>query len=30
MQDAAAEATPIAPGEVSLTQNVNVVFELTK
>lgn len=30
MQDVAAEATPIAAGEVSLTQTVNVVFELTK
>lgn len=31
MQDnMAAEATPIAAGEVSLTQNVNVVFELSK
>ncbi|MCF8508142.1 MAG: SIMPL domain-containing protein [Hyphomonadaceae bacterium] len=30
MQDMAAEATPIAAGEVSLVQTVNVVFELTK
>ena len=30
MQDKAAEATPIAAGEVSLVQTVNVVFELTK
>ena len=30
MQDMAAEATPIAAGEVSLTQTVNVMFELTK
>jgi uncharacterized protein YggE len=30
MQDMAAESTPIAAGEVSLTQTVNVVFELTK
>jgi len=30
MQDMAAEATPIAAGEVSLQQTVNVVFELTK
>jgi uncharacterized protein YggE len=30
MQDQAAESTPIAAGEVSLTQTVNVVFELTK
>lgn len=30
MQDQAAESTPIAAGEVSLTQIVNVVFELTK
>jgi len=29
-QDAAAESTPVAAGEVSLTQNVNVTFELTK
>jgi len=29
-QDAAAEATPVAGGEVSLIQNVNVTFELTK
>jgi uncharacterized protein YggE len=29
-QDMAAAATPIAAGEVSLTQTVNVVFELTK
>ena len=29
-KDMAAEATPIAAGEVSLTQTVNVVFELTK
>lgn len=30
MKNMAAEATPIAAGEVSLTQTVNVVFELTK
>jgi len=30
MQDMAAEATPIAAGEVALTQTVNVVFELVK
>lgn len=30
MQDSAAEATPVAAGEVTLTQTVNVVFELTK
>ena len=30
MQDAAAEATPVAAGEVSLTQTVSVTFELTK
>jgi uncharacterized protein YggE len=30
MQDMAAESTPIAAGEVSLVQTVNVVFELTK
>lgn len=30
MQDMAAESTPIAAGEVSLMQTVNVVFELTK
>ena len=30
MQDMAAEATPIAAGEVSLRQTVNVMFELTK
>lgn len=30
MQDMAAEATPIAAGEVSLVQTVNVVFELTR
>lgn len=30
MQDMAAEATPIAAGEMSLVQTVNVVFELTK
>lgn len=30
MQDVAAEATPIAAGEVSLVQTVNVVFELTR
>jgi len=29
-QDMAAAPTPIAAGEVSLTQTVNVVFELTK
>lgn len=29
-KDMAAEATPIAAGEVTLTQTVNVVFELTK
>ena len=26
----AAESTPVAAGEVSLTQNVNVTFELTR
>jgi len=30
MQDMAAESTPIAAGEVSLEQTVNVVFELVK
>lgn len=30
IQDMAAEATPIASGEVSLVQTVNVVFELTQ
>jgi uncharacterized protein len=30
MKDQAAEATPIAAGEVSLMQTVNVVFELSK
>ena len=30
LQDQAAESTPVAAGEVSLTQNVNVTFELTK
>ena len=30
MQDMAAEATPIAAGEVALVQTVNVVFELVK
>ena len=30
MQDMAAASTPIAAGEVSLAQTVNVVFELTK
>lgn len=30
MQDMAAESTPIAAGEVALTQTVNVVFELVK
>lgn len=30
MQDMAAASTPIAAGEVSLVQTVNVVFELTK
>lgn len=30
MQDMAAEATPIAAGEVALMQTVNVVFELVK
>jgi len=30
MQEMAADATPIAAGEVSLTQTVSVVFELTK
>jgi uncharacterized protein len=30
MQDMAAEATPIAAGEVSLQQTVNVLFELTR
>ena len=30
MQDMAAESTPIAAGEVSLVQTVNVVFELAK
>jgi uncharacterized protein YggE len=30
MQEDAAASTPIAAGEVSLTQTVNVVFELTK
>lgn len=30
MQDMAAESTPVAAGEVSLTQTVNVVFELTR
>ena len=30
MQDMAAASTPVAAGEVTLTQTVNVVFELTK
>jgi uncharacterized protein len=30
MQDVSAEATPVAAGEVSLMQNVSVVFELAK
>jgi hypothetical protein len=30
MNQDAAESTPVAAGEVSLTQNVNVTFELTK
>jgi uncharacterized protein len=30
LQDAAAEATPVAAGEVSLTQTVSVTFELVK
>jgi uncharacterized protein YggE len=30
LQDQAAEATPVAAGEVSLTQTVSVTFELTK
>ena len=29
-QDQAAASTPVAAGEVTLTQTVNVVFELTK